>query len=53
MFNECHVEEAAQTWFAELGYAVVGGPEIAPGSRALWKALDHRTIGLRGLIACY
>ena len=30
-FTESVVEEAALEWFAELGYAVVGGPAIAPG----------------------
>lgn len=28
---ESTVEDAALSWFAELGYAVVHGPEIAPG----------------------
>ncbi len=32
---ESHVEEAALAWLAELGYAVLGGPEIGPdGDRA-------------------
>ncbi|GMU39412.1 MAG: hypothetical protein AMXMBFR23_02780 [Chloroflexota bacterium] len=30
-FTESVVEEAALEWFAGLGYAVRGGPEIAPG----------------------
>ncbi|MFO0750879.1 MAG: type I restriction endonuclease subunit R [Myxococcota bacterium] len=30
-FTESIVEAAALEWFAELGYAVVGGPSIAPG----------------------
>jgi type I restriction enzyme R subunit len=30
-FTESVVEEAALEWFAGLGYAVVGGPAIAPG----------------------
>lgn len=29
--NESHVEEAALTWFGELGYAVAHGPDMAPG----------------------
>jgi len=31
MLNESHVEEAAQVWFAELGYTILNGPDIAPG----------------------
>ena len=27
---ESHVEEAALAWLAELGYTVLGGPEIGP-----------------------
>ena len=30
-FNESTVEEAALSWFEELGYAVAHGPVIAPG----------------------
>ncbi len=29
-FTESDVEDAALTWFAQLGYAVLHGPEIAP-----------------------
>lgn len=29
--NESIVEEAALSWFEELGYAVAHGPSIAPG----------------------
>ena len=29
--NESMVEEAALTWFAELGYTVGQGPKLAPG----------------------
>jgi len=32
--NESIVEDAALTWFAELGYAVGHGPKIAPGEPA-------------------
>lgn len=32
--NESHVEEAALTWFRELGYAVGHGPHMAPGELA-------------------
>ncbi|PQO33285.1 DEAD/DEAH box helicase [Blastopirellula marina] len=33
-FNESTVEQAAQSWFEEIGYAVVNGPDIAPGEPA-------------------
>ena len=32
--NESIVEDAALTWFAELGYAVGHGPQLAPGEPA-------------------
>jgi type I restriction enzyme R subunit len=32
--NESHVEEAALTWFEELGYSVGHGPHMAPGELA-------------------
>ena len=32
--NESIVEDAALTWFGELGYAVVHGPQLAPGEPA-------------------
>ena len=32
--NESIVEDAALTWFGELGYAVGHGPHLAPGERA-------------------
>ena len=32
--NESIVEDAALTWFAELGYAVGHGPHLAPGEPA-------------------
>ena len=32
--NESHVEDAALTWFGELGYAVGHGPQLAPGEPA-------------------
>src|ERR1700731_4617124 len=34
-FTESHVEEAALAWFAELGYTVLNGPDIAPDQ--LWS----------------
>src|SRR6266498_2296504 len=30
-FTESTVEEAALSWFGELGYSTLAGPEIAPG----------------------
>jgi type I restriction enzyme, R subunit len=37
-FTESVVEEAALEWFAALGYAVVHGPEIAPGEPSAERA---------------
>ena len=34
ILNESVVEDAALTWFAELGYAIGHGPHIAPGEPA-------------------
>lgn len=31
--NESIVEDAALTWFGELGYAIGHGPRLAPGER--------------------
>lgn len=42
--NESHVEDAALTWFGELGYAIGHGPNMAPGKYAggtLTPALSH------------
>jgi len=33
-FNESTVEDAALTWFGELGYAIAHGPDLAPGEAA-------------------
>jgi type I restriction enzyme R subunit len=32
--NESVVEEAALTWFGELGYIIAHGPDLAPGEAA-------------------
>ena len=32
-FTESVVEEATLNWFDELGYAVLHGPDIAPGKQ--------------------
>ena len=37
-FNESTVEEAALSWFDELGYSVASGPELAPGEAAAERA---------------
>ena len=34
VLNESHVEDAALTWFGELGYAIGHGPHMAPGELA-------------------
>jgi type I restriction enzyme R subunit len=36
--NESIVEDAALTWFGELGYAIGHGPDIAPGELAAERA---------------
>jgi len=33
-FNESTVEDAALSWFGDLGYAVLLGPDITPGDTA-------------------
>ena len=43
--TESIVEDAALTWFGELGYAVGHGPHLAPGEHAegtLSPTLSHR-----------
>ena len=37
-FNESTVEEAALSWFGELGYGIGHGPTIAPGEPAAERA---------------
>ncbi|MBC7821347.1 MAG: type I restriction endonuclease subunit R, partial [Planctomycetaceae bacterium] len=37
-FNESTIEEAALSWFGELGYAVAHGPDLAPGEAAAERA---------------
>ena len=32
--NEAIVEDAALTWFGELGYTVIHGPQLPPGESA-------------------
>jgi len=46
-FTESVVEEAALEWFAGLGYAVRGGPEIAPGEAGAERD-DFGQVALHG-----
>jgi len=40
--NESIVEDAALTWFGEMGYAVGHGPQLAPGEPAAVPAcVEH------------
>ena len=41
--TESTVEEAALSWFEELGYAVSHGPDIAPGEPATESPCRDRT----------
>lgn len=43
-FTESVVEEAALEWFGTLGYAVVGGPTIAPGESAAERASYEQVV---------
>ncbi|WP_163993278.1 type I restriction endonuclease subunit R [Pyxidicoccus caerfyrddinensis] len=43
-FTESVVEEAALEWFGALGYAVVTGPEIAPGEPAAERATYEQVV---------
>ena len=36
-FNESTVEEAALSWFDELGYGIAHGPSIAPGEPGVMR----------------
>ena len=40
--NESIVEDAALTWFGELGYAVGHGPQLAPGEPAAERDSQRR-----------
>lgn len=49
--NESIVEDAALTWFGELGYAIDQGPYMAPGEPAAERIGDVMLTGcLRELI---
>jgi len=43
-FNEAIVEEAALTWFGELGYAIGNGLRIAPGEPATERIFQEARI---------
>ena len=45
--SESAVEEAALTWFAELGYALLHGPDIAPDEPAAERA-SYKEVVLAG-----
>ena len=40
--NESTVEDAALSWFSDLGYAVGHGPDISPSGETLTSALTQR-----------
>ena len=42
-FNEAEVEQAALAWLEELGYAVLNGPDIAPGEPAAERS-DYKEV---------
>ena len=42
-FTESVVEEAALVWLELLGYAVLHGPDIAPGEPAAERAVEATT----------
>ncbi|MCU0662786.1 MAG: type I restriction endonuclease subunit R [Myxococcota bacterium] len=43
-FLESVVEDAALSWFADLGYAVVPGPTIAPGEPAAERTREEEVV---------
>jgi type I restriction enzyme R subunit len=45
--NESIVEDAALTWFGELGYAVGHGPQMAPGEPAAERELFGEVVQFR------
>jgi type I restriction enzyme, R subunit len=50
-FTESVVEEAVLEWAEGLGYAVLHGPEIAPGDSAAERA-SYNDIFARGTAEC-
>jgi type I restriction enzyme R subunit len=51
-FSESVVEEAALSWFGELGYSILGGPEIAPGELLAERDAFSDVILRKRLQAC-
>jgi len=45
--NESIVEDAALTWFGELGYAIGHGPQFAPGEPAAERDLFGEVVQSR------
>src|SRR5690554_4970107 len=45
MINESQLEKQCQQWFAEGGWAIAHGPELAPGGEAPERA-DYRQVRL-------
>ena len=48
-FKESLVEDAALTWFGELGYAVGHGPQLAPGEPAAERDSFGEVVMVGGL----
>lgn len=49
--NEFIVEDAALTWFGEVGYAVGHGPQIAPDEPAAeWDQYGEVVVGIQSLL---
>ncbi|MCX7424485.1 MAG: hypothetical protein NTW96_02445 [Planctomycetia bacterium] len=48
-FNESTVEDAALSWFEELGYGVAHGEDIAPGPQNGIRNEWHCRFGGKGL----
>jgi type I restriction enzyme R subunit len=47
--TEAMVEEAALGWFEQLGYAVLPGPQLAPGEPAAERESFSDVVLVRGL----
>ena len=50
--TESDIEEAALDWFAELGYTVLHGPEIAPGASDAERSTYKEVVLTRRLRGC-
>ena len=49
--SESSVEDAALEWFGELGYAVLHGPDLAPGESVAERASLAEVVLAQGLQA--